>query len=162
MKLLKQTVIFIGILSCFSHTANSEEFTDFGAGFYFRMPLYGGIGSSDNQKSFRYGFALNARKETQFGVRYYDREIHDLNLLNLQFTSDGTQKLSLSGSEIMSRKIILHADGTVGKETTFSNSNLGIGLLAAGAIAGAVVLATGGDDTADACIAIFPKPPGCP
>lgn len=80
------------------------------AGLYFSLPIGHGNDTQTSKHKMKFGFAAGLRQD-QFGA-YYNftgRKTFDGRVMNLEFTGDGFQKLSLAGTNLLQKD----ANGTV-------------------------------------------------
>lgn len=110
-----------------------------GAGIYLRLPFVGGLRKAHADGFLKYGlrmgFTRNFRASSPF---HGDHRRIDIDMLTMRFGTMGFENLSIAGHEVI--KYSTTALGANGSKTNWTN--LGIGVIVAGATVAVAVLAS--------------------
>lgn len=127
------------------------------AALYLRIP-FSGSQKYSRTLPFEYGLTVDLKQNYN---NFYSDTFHSryrLRGMDIKFSNLGFESMSMAGQRLNfgAYKLRQNADENDGISTSTGLILGAVGL----AIIGIVAL-SGGDDEPDACIAIFPKPPGC-
>ena len=159
-------VVFAAAMAgCLTMTAVQATAGETGValGAVLRLPFVGGL-AADKKSEPRFGLGMSMRQESLVGLQRFDRRSIKMDIFSLPFSGSGVDlyRARFMGRELYETRTILGADSSGESGAATSSKTLLYGVVGLAVVGGIVLAATSGSNDPDACIAIFPPPPGCP